>query len=134
MTESFLASLPEDQRSTFIEGVFDLARTGRTAELREMIESGVPIDVSNARGDTLLIVAAYAQQPEAVSALLALGAPKDAVNQMGQTAISCVVFRNDPAILDLLLEAGADPDAGAHTALAIAQQFGITDMVELLSR
>lgn len=132
MTESFLASLPEDQRATFVEGVFDLARNNRAAELREMIQSGVPVDLTNGRGDTLLIVAAYAQQSEAVKALLAENANTDAVNGMGQTAVSCAVFRNDPELLQLLLDAGADPEAGAHSALAIAQQFGITDMIALL--
>lgn len=134
MTETFLSSLPDDQRSAFIEGVFDLARSDRAAELREMIESGVPVDLTNARGDSLLIVATYAQQPNAVKALLALGANTDLVNGMGQTAVACAVFRNDKDLLQLLLDAGANPDVGAHTALAIAQQFGIADMVAILSK
>jgi len=43
-----------------IEGTFDLARLGWVGPLGEMIDAGVPIDVRNARGDTLLIVATYA--------------------------------------------------------------------------
>lgn len=133
MTESFLASLDEEQRAAFIDGLFNLSRNGHVDELREMIESGVPLDVTNARGDSLLIVAAYAQQPAIVDLLLGLGARTDVVNAMGQTAISCAVFRNDKEILEKLLATGADPNLGAHPALAIAQQFGISEMIEILS-
>ena len=56
-----------DLSSEVIEGTFDLARQGRVGPLSEMIEAGVPIDVRNARGDTLLIVATYAEQGRAVS-------------------------------------------------------------------
>lgn len=134
MTESFLTSLDEEQRAAFLDGLFNLARSGQTAELLEMIDSGVPVDVTNGRGDSLLIVAAYAQQPETVRALLERSSRTDVVNSMGQTAISCAVFRNDKEILGDLLASGADPDLGAHSALAIAQQFQITDMIEMLSK
>lgn len=134
MTESFLATLDNEQRAAFLDGLFNLARNGHVEELREMLESGVPLDILNARGDSLLIIATYAQQPEVVSMLLALNARTDQVNSMGQTAISCAVFRNDKEILEQLLTAGADPQLGAHSALAIAQQFQITEMIEILSK
>ncbi|GAA2536636.1 hypothetical protein GCM10009860_16350 [Microbacterium mitrae] len=115
-----------------VDGTFDLARTGRVAELTEMIGAGVPIDTRNARSDTMLIVAAYAQQAEAVAMLIALGADLNIENRMGQTAISCAVFRNDETVLQLLLNAGADPELGFHSALAIADQFQLTQMTALL--
>lgn len=116
-----------------IDGTFDLARDGRVGPLGEMIDAGVPVDVRNARGDTMLIVAAYAKQAEVVALLIARGAALDEENRMGQTAISCAVFRNDTGILTQLLDAGANPDAGMRTALQIAEQFAITDMVALLT-
>ncbi|WP_313280382.1 ankyrin repeat domain-containing protein [Timonella senegalensis] len=133
MSEQFLSSLPEDERHAFVEGVFDLARTGQTAQLREMIQAGVPEGIVNGRGDTLLIIATYAQQHETVQYLLEARSPLNAVNSMGQTAVSCAVFRNDALLLNALLDAGADPQAGTHSALAIAQQFNITAMIELLN-
>ena len=39
--------------------VFDLARNGATGELCDYLASGVPVDLTNDRGDTLLILAAY---------------------------------------------------------------------------
>lgn len=118
--------------SEVIEGTFDLARQGRVGPLGEMIDAGVPIDVRNARGDTLLIIATYAEQAEVVADLLRRGAEKDAVNVNGQTAVSCAVFRRNEPLLRTLLDAGADQDAGAHTAREVADQFQMTDMRAVL--
>ncbi|MGF3052399.1 ankyrin repeat domain-containing protein [Microbacterium sp. YY-03] len=115
-----------------VNGTFALAREGRVAELTEMVRAGVPVDTRNARSDTMLIVAAYAQQPEAVAALIELGADLNVENTMGQTAIACAVFRNDENILQMLLDAGGDPELGFHSALDIADQFQLTQMTAVL--
>ena len=115
-----------------IDGVFDLARRGETGPLGEMIDAGVAIDTINARGDSLLIVAAYAQQPETVRDLLRRGADSTTVNGMGQTAVSCAVFRDDEEILGDLLRAGADPSLGNPDGVRIAEQFGLPRMLQLL--
>ncbi|MFP1601676.1 ankyrin repeat domain-containing protein [Microbacterium sp. 2216-1] len=115
-----------------IDGTFDLARQGRTGPLGEMIDAGVPIDVRNAKQDTLLIVATYAEQAETVADLVARGADLDAVNANGQTAVACAVFRRNESLLRMLLDAGADQVAGAHTAKQVADQFGLTGMRAVL--
>lgn len=115
-----------------IEGTFDLARQGRTGPLGEMLDAGVPIDVRNPRADTLLIVAAYAEQSETVADLIRRGADLDAANANGQTAVACAVFRRNEPLLRMLLDAGADQDAGGHTARQIADQFGLADMRTVL--
>lgn len=115
-----------------IEGTFDLARQGRTAELGEMIDAGVPVDVRNPRQDTLLIVATYAEHAETVADLIARGADLNVVNANGQTAVSCAVFRRNEPLLRTLLDAGADQDAGSHTAKQVADQFGLTGMRAVL--
>ncbi|TFD61038.1 ankyrin repeat domain-containing protein [Cryobacterium suzukii] len=97
-----------------------------------MIDAGVPLNVVNPRGDTLLIVAAYQQHAETVAELLRRGAETSAVNAMGQTAISCAVFRDNEPVLRLLLEADADPDLGTHSGVAIADQFGLPRMREII--
>jgi len=115
-----------------VEGVFDLARNGQTGPLGEMLDAGVPLDLVNARGDSLLIVAAYAQHGETVQELLRRGADTGIVNSMGQTALACAVFRNNEPILHDLLRAGADPALGAHPAGQIADQFALPRMREIL--
>ncbi len=125
--------LSEEEQRAFVEGVLDLAREGRTEPLMEMIEAGVPVDLSNARGDTALILAAYREHPQTVDALLKAGADTGRVNTMGQTALIAAVFRNSEPIVRALLHAGADPDIGAHTAAEVAQQFGLVDMQRILA-
>jgi len=111
-----------------VEGVFELARDGRTGPLAEMLDAGVPLDLINGRGDSLLIVAAYGQHLETVQELLRRGADTAVVNTMGQTALACAVFRGNEPILLALLTAGADPDLGSHTGIQIADQFALPRM------
>ncbi|MFI8595466.1 ankyrin repeat domain-containing protein [Microbacterium sp. NPDC078428] len=115
-----------------IDGTFALAREGRTGPLAEMIDTGVPVNTRNARGDTLLIVATYAEHSETVADLLRRGADVNAVNQAGQTAIACAVFRRDVDTLRALLGAGGDPDLSVPTAAQIADQFGLPEMKTVL--
>lgn len=123
---------PSEPSAAVVEGVFDLARQGQTGPLGEMLDAGVPLNLINGRGDSLLIVAAYGQHRDTVQELLRRGADTAVVNSMGQTALACAVFRNDEEILLDLLQAGADPDLGGHTALQIADQFGLPHIREII--
>jgi ankyrin repeat protein len=111
-----------------VDGVFDLARDGLTGPLGEMIDAGVPLNLVNARGDSLLIVAAYGQHLDTVRELLRRGADTAIVNSMGQTALACAVFRGHEPILLELLAAGADPNLGSHSGVQIADQFALPRM------
>jgi TPR repeat protein len=114
--------------------VFDLAREGSTDELAGYVDAGIPVNLTNDKGDTLLILAAYHGHPEAVAALLARGADHGRANDRGQTALAAAVFRQSAASVSRLLEAGADPDAGGPSARATAEFFELPAMVELLDR
>jgi len=131
MTDTTPAEFSDDDLA-FIETIFEHARSGETAELAAIFQRGYPTDLANARGDTALILAAYHQHLETVELLLELGTDTSAVNSNGQTALVAAVFRNNEPIVSALLAAGADPSLGAHTAQAVAQQFGLTAMQELL--
>jgi hypothetical protein len=112
--------------------VFDLARGGVTAELVAYLDAGVPANLTNDKGDTLLILAAYHGHAETVAALLARGADHGRVNDRGQTALAAAVFRQSAEIVRWLLDAGADPEAGGPSARATAQFFELPAMTELL--
>jgi ankyrin repeat protein len=112
--------------------VFDLAREGLTDELAEYVDAGVPVNLTNDKGDTLLILAAYHGHPETVGALLARGADHGRANDRGQTALAAAVFKQSAATVSRLLAAGADPDAGGPSARATAVFFELPAMVELL--
>lgn len=112
--------------------VFDLARGGRTDELAAYLDAGVPADLTNDRGDTLLILAAYHAHPGAVAALLARGADHGRVNDRGQTALAAAVFRRCAEAVRALLAAGADPDRGRQSARATAAFFDLPEMAAML--
>jgi ankyrin repeat protein len=114
--------------------VFDLARGGHTQELAAYVDAGVPVNLTNDKGDTLLILAAYHGRPETVSALLDRGADHSRANDRGQTALAAAVFRQSTDTVTRLLEAGADPDAGGPSARATATFFELAAMTDLLDR
>lgn len=112
--------------------VFDLARGGRTEDLAAYLDAGVPANLTNDKGDTLLILAAYHGHPETVGVLLDRGADHSRANDRGQTALAAAVFRQSTETVARLLAAGADPDAGGPSARATATFFDLPAMVELL--
>ncbi|MCW2703321.1 MAG: hypothetical protein JWQ37_1316 [Blastococcus sp.] len=112
--------------------VFDLARGGSTEELTAYVDAGVPVNLTNDKGDTLLILAAYHGHPVAVGALLERGADHSRVNDRGQTALAAAVFRQSADTVTRLLAAGADPDAGGPSARATATFFELAEMTGLL--
>ncbi|WP_052462235.1 ankyrin repeat domain-containing protein [Nigerium massiliense] len=107
-----------------LNGLFDAAREGDRT-LLAAVDAGVPVNLTNSNGDTLLILAAYREQPEIAAGLLERGADPDRINDRGQTAIACAVFRQSEEIVRMLLNAGADPKLGAQPAREIARFFGL---------
>jgi ankyrin repeat protein len=112
--------------------VFDLARDGRTEELAAYLDAGVPANLTNDKGDTLLILAAYHSHPDTVAALLERGADHGRVNDRGQTALGAAVFRRSGDAVRALLAAGADPDLGRQSARVTAAFFDLPEMARLL--
>lgn len=133
MSEQTESPTFSDEELEFLESIFELARRGATEQLTTYINSGVPVNLTNAKGDSLLILAAYYRQADTVQALLAVGADPNRVNDMGQTALSSATFRNDAEIVQLLLDAGGDPMLGPTNAVAVARQFELNDMYSLLT-
>jgi len=117
----------------FAHRMFDLARSGSSAELRAQVEAGLPANLTNAKGDTLLILAAYHNHPSTVAALLEHGADPGRTNDRGQTALSAAVFRQSAEIVRMLLEAGADPAGGSPSATETAEFFALPEMSALLA-
>ena len=104
--------------------LFDLARQGDAARLGAYVDAGAPVDLTDADGNTLLMLAAYHDQPATVAALVERGADVEAQNRRGQSPLAGAVFKQADEVVRVLLEAGADPDAGTPTARQTAQMFG----------
>jgi uncharacterized protein len=111
--------------------VFNLARHGDTDALAAYVDAGVPANLSNDKGDTLVMLAAYNGHPQTVSALLERGADPDRPNDRGQAPLAGAVFKGERAVIDVLLDGGADPTAGMPSAVDTARMFGLDDLVAL---
>lgn len=126
-----VAELSADEHA-LLHSAFDHARSGDAAALGSLLERGVPANLTNAAGDTLLILAAYHDHPGTVRMLLAHDADHSRINDRGQTALGAAVFRRSTESVHALLQAGADPDHGPRTARQIATFFNLDDMTALL--
>lgn len=131
MTES-TAELPDDALE-FAHRLFDGARTGDTAFVTSAIDQGVPLELTDEKGNTFLMLAAYHGHTSLVDALIRRGADVDRPNDRGQTPVAGAVFKRHNDIVSLLLTAGADINAGVPSARAAANMFGI-DLDQFLNR
>jgi ankyrin repeat protein len=112
----------------------ELARQGKTEELSTLLKQGLGVDLQDAKGNTLLMIAAYQGRAEAVAMLLKAGASVDLRNAKGQTPLGGVAFKGYAEIATLLLDAGADPlaDQGGSTPADYATMFGRQEILTLL--
>ena len=122
-------SEPGPELVEFATRVFNLARAGDTAAVAGYVDAGVPVNLSNDSGDTLLMLAAYHGHPDTVRALLERGADPGSPNDRGQTPLAGAVFKHEPEIVRALLDAGADPAAGQPSAADTAAMFGNEDFL-----
>jgi uncharacterized protein len=123
--------VPDPEVLNFAAKVFGLARQGDADTLAAYVDAGVPPNLCNDKGDTLVMLAAYHGHAQTVSALLARGADPGRPNDRGQTPLAGAVFKGERAVIEALLVGGADPAAGIPTAVETARMFGLDDLVTL---
>jgi ankyrin repeat protein len=116
--------LTPEQVERVVAIAMDLAREGDTAQLLEFLDHGLPVDVTDPSGNTLLMLAAYHGHAATVRALLARGADPDRRNARDQSPIAGALFKGEDEVVAVLREAGADLDAGTPSARATAAMFG----------
>jgi ankyrin repeat protein len=126
-----MSEVPDSEVIELATKVFDLARQGETEALAAYVDAGVPANLTNDKGDTLVMLAAYHGHAAAVETLLARGAEPDRANDRGQTPLAGAVFKGEDAVIRVLLAGGADPDAGTPSAADTARMFGKKELLEL---
>ena len=133
MTEQEAPDSSADAAIALAHRLLDAAREGDGATLRKYLDAGVPATLTNAAGDSLVMLAAYNGHASVVEDLLARGADAEAPNDRGQTPLAGAVFKGYADVAKVLLSAGASPDAGTPSARDAAAMFGRTDMLKLFS-
>jgi uncharacterized protein len=113
--------------------MFDLARGG-DSELLAQVDAGLPVDLTDAKGNTLLLLAVYHGNVDTAVGLLGRGADPEPVNDRGQTPLAAAAFRGLADVAEALLAAGADPHGGTPTALETARFFEQQEVADLLER
>jgi ankyrin repeat protein len=125
---------PDDDVVEFATRLFGLARTGDATQLLGYVDAGVDPNLSNHKGDSLVMLAAYHGHGDTVRGLLERGADPDRANDHGQTPLAGAVFKGETDVVAALMDGGADPSAGQPSAVATAQMFERADLLELLHR
>ncbi|MEU6170148.1 ankyrin repeat domain-containing protein [Streptomyces tanashiensis] len=126
-----MSETPDPEVIELASKVFDLARTGDADALAAYVDAGVPANLTNDKGDTLVMLAAYHGHAAVVTALLERGAEADRANDRGQTPLAGAVFKGEDAVVRALLAGGANPEAGTPSALDTARMFGKAELLEL---
>ena len=126
-----MSEAPDPEIVELATKIFDLARRGETEALVAYVDAGVPANLTNDRGDTLVMLAAYHGHADTVRALLERGAAAERANDRGQNQPAGAVFKGEAEVIRALLDGGADPAAGTPSAVDTAQMFGKTGLLEL---
>jgi len=113
----------------------EFARSGQSEELRKMVVHGLPIDLQDHKGNTLLMLAVYNDHFKTAKMLLEHGASVDKRNDRGQTPLGGAAFKGYCHMIELLITHGAQVDidqGGGKTPLFFAALFGRKEAYEML--
>jgi ankyrin repeat protein len=112
--------------------LFDYARNGDTASLRQYISAGIPVNLTNHDGNTLLMLASYSGHPETVAYLLESKADVNVLNGRGQSPLAGAVFKGYDEIVKLLVGASADVRLGQPNAVDCAKMFKRDEALKIM--
>ena len=101
----------------FATRMFDAARTGNIEIFEQALPRGLPANLTNDKGDSLVMLAAYHGHATLVGLLVKHGANVNRLNDRGQSPLAGAVFKNEEECVKKLLEGGADPEIGTPSAL-----------------
>lgn len=95
-----------------VEDVFSYARHGRLEEIERLFNKGLPVDVRDAYGNTVLIIACQNGNKRVAKAVLRRGANINARNHKGNTPLHyCYNYGYGETLGQYIISKGADPEA-----------------------
>ncbi|CAM1503819.1 Fc.00g014100.m01.CDS01 [Cosmosporella sp. VM-42] len=111
----------------FAGRMYDAARTGDLPIFQQALPAGLPPNMTNEKGDTLLMLAAYHGHADLVKLLIQHGGDPNRLNDRGQSPLAGAVFKKEDEVIEVLLEGGADPDYGQPSAMQCVAMFSQED-------
>jgi uncharacterized protein len=131
------ATLNEQTRYEELQLIaLDYARHGMTEDLKLMLNAGMPVDLCDHKGNTLLMLASYNGNAKTTQLLVDFEAEVDRKNDRGQTPLAGVCFKGYLDIVKILVKGGAnihENNGMGTTPIIFASMFGNTEIVEFLS-
>lgn len=103
--------------------LFTYARSGDTSNLHSYVAAGIPANLTDSAGNTLLMLAAYHGHADTVRMLQERGADPNALNDRGQSPLAGAVFKGWEEVVRVLVDGGADPFVGHPNARDSAVMF-----------
>ena len=97
-SEDTPANLPSEAIA-FAGQMFDAARRGYLDTFQEALPAGLPANLTNDKGDTFLMLAAYHGHAELVKLLIEHGADPNRLNDRGQSPLAGAVFKNEDLVI-----------------------------------
>ena len=113
----------------------DFARTGKTQDLKAMLQYGMPVNLCDHKGNSLIMLASYNGNLETTIMLVDFGAEVDKKNDRGQTPLAGVCFKGYIDIVKVLVKAGAniyENNGMGTTPIMFASMFGNSEIVKFL--
>ncbi|KAJ4326862.1 hypothetical protein N0V84_002688 [Fusarium piperis] len=107
----------------FATKMYDSARIGDVAVFQQALPAGLPPNLTNDKGDTLIMLAAYHGHADLVQLLIQHGADPNRLNDRGQSPLAGAVFKKEDEVVQVLLDGGADPEYGKPSAAECVAMF-----------
>lgn len=110
--------------------MFQACRDGDIDALTPLLDQGAPLNMLDAEGNSMLMLAAYHGHDALVRELASRGADVNQLNDRGQSPLAGAMFKGDAETAKVLLEFDADPDLGTPAARQTAEMFNRTGILE----
>jgi len=105
----------------------DCARSGEWEILKSMLAHGLPANLQDSKGNTLIMLASYHNHPETLSMLLSFGADATLTNCHGHSPLEGAAFKGHKDICTILLESGV-PHRRAAFFATLFGRFGVAKL------
>lgn len=122
----------EQQKNDTYEQFFKAVQENRVNEIRSLISKGVDPELTDRNGETALMVAVRAANPDVIDVLIAGGAKVNKPSVYGDTPLMIAALAGHRRIVEGLIKHGAEVNRKGWTPMHYAATGGNDEIVEIL--